>query len=160
MHGQFRQARTSKWPKVTIGFADMSSTGEQIRRAREQRGHSRERVAADTGVSVTVQRRIETGNGGGPRSVAVLQQHFGVTDAASDAAVTPEDYLPKVSDASLWAELQRRWHLRSVEIEQLRARAEKPLGVTAPIPEHLLKKPPLRNASADHMPGQSAEHLT
>ncbi len=158
MDARFGQARASKWPKVTLGSATMSSTGDQIRRARDQRGHTRERVYADTGVSVSVQRRIETGNGGGPKSVAVLQQHFGLTDSSDpDAKPTPEDHLPKVSDASLLAEMMRRWHQMAAELERLRAKTAAPLGVTAPVPGHLLNGPVVRNAIADDSAGQTAE---
>lgn len=159
MQHTFRQAHTSKCPKVAIQSAGMNDIGEDIRRARERKHLSRERLSVDTGVSVTVIRRIETGNGGGKKSVNILRSALGVHNA-DDPTTTPEDSLPHVSDGALWAELQRRWAEQRAELERLRARTATPLGVTAPIPQHLLDGTVARNACLDNNPSQAAEQST
>ncbi len=167
----YGQVRASKWPIVAVESATVKDEtghiGHQIRQVREQRGVSREKLAVKTGVSVTVIRRIETRNEGGRKSVDILRRELGIdrdghilADAEPPPAYVPEDYLPHVSDAALWAEMQRRWHDREAEIERLRARTGTPLGVTTPVPPHLLHGPVARNAIASDKPDHPAESPT
>ncbi len=83
-----------------------------------------------------------------------------LADTDPAPAYVPEDSLPHVSDAALLAEVARRWHNREAEIERLRARTGTPLGVTAPVPSHLLHGPVARNAIANDKPDHPAESPT